>query len=106
MGNAEYMGTIIMLSLMLTGFVFALFIVDSEAVNCQVCKCCDPNRGVPPYYMNWWARPTPQLPQYGNFGPQLPQYGNYGGLSGGRWEWGAAASNSHARPWNNILIGK
>merc|ERR1711942_577431 len=50
------------------------------------------------------ARPTPQLPQYGNYGsqlpqfgnygPQLPQYGNYGGLWGGnkaarppRW-WG------------------
>merc|ERR1711942_377372 len=91
------MGTTIMFSLMLTAFVFALFIVDSEAVNCQVCKCCDPNRG----YMNWWARPTHQFPQYG---PQLPQYGNYGGLWGGRWEWGTAASNSHGQPWHNILI--
>merc|ERR1711982_193386 len=104
------MGTTIMLSQMLTGFVFALFIVDSEATNCHECKCCDPNnRGAPSYYMNWWPRRTPQfgpqLPQYGNFGPQLPQYGNYGpqlpqyGNYGGWW-------GGHGRPWNNILMGK
>merc|ERR1711942_629867 len=126
------MGTTIMLSLMLTGFVFALFIVDSESVNCHVCKCCDPNRGpqypqygARPQYPQFGARPTPQLPQYGNFGPQLPQYGNYGpqlpqygnygsqfpqyGNYGGLW-----GGNKAARPprwWGqgpgtNIQIGK
>merc|ERR1712002_909197 len=82
------------------------------------CKCvCNRNRGQygnygpmfrrqPPNYMNWWARPTPQLPQYG---PQLPQYGNYGGWGLPLplpYEWGAAGSQSHAGPWSHILMGK
>merc|ERR1712243_413422 len=88
-------------------------------------------RRQPPNYMNWWARPTPQFPQYGlqlpqygpqlpqygpqlpqygpqfpQYGPQFPQYGNYGGLWGGLFEWGAAGSQSHAGPWSHILMGK
>merc|ERR1712002_1148253 len=98
------MGTTIMVSLMFTWIVFALFIVDSEAyIECHLCKCCHRNKGPPPNYMNWWARPTRQFPQYG---PQLPQYGNYGGLWGGRYEWGAGASQSHAGPWSHINMGK
>merc|ERR1711942_76132 len=128
------MGTIIMLSLRLIVCVCFLFTICSDAAP------------KPQWY------PTPQLPQYGNYGPQLPQYGNniwdlgFGGWSstpqigagprpgggswwaapdcpephpwcqpppphlprnseGGRW-WGQGAGNSHARPGNNIQIGK
>merc|ERR1711862_119780 len=73
----------IMVSLLLTvcACVFSSLNTEAKPAPClPICPddpcVCGRNRGA--NYMNWWTRPTPQLPQYGNYGPQLPQYGNYG----------------------------
>merc|ERR1711875_7670 len=94
----------IMVSLLLTvcACVFSILSTEAKPAPClPICPddpCrCRRNRGA--NYMNWWTRPTPQLPQYGNYGPQLPQYGNYGpqfpqyGNYGGLW-----GGNKAARP--------
>merc|ERR1711875_176885 len=99
----------IMVSLLLTVCACVFSILSTEAKP-QCCPwCCGENRGAAPNHMNWWTRPTPQFPQYGNYapqfpqygnygpqfpqygnyGPQLPQYGNYGGLWGGNKDGGA-----------------
>merc|ERR1711942_383196 len=114
----------IMVSLLLTvcACVFSILNTEAKPAPClPICPddpCrCGRNRGA--NYMNWWTRPTPQFPQYGNYGPQLPQYGNFGpqfpqyGNYGGLW-----GGNKAARPpkWHqgwwghgpgtNIQIGK
>merc|ERR1711862_1049836 len=75
------MGTDIMLSLRLIVCVCFLFTICSDAAP------------KPQWY------PTPQLPQYGNYGPQLPQYGN-GLLDPGFGKFGAGPRPGGGSWWN------
>merc|ERR1711862_869767 len=108
--------------LMLTGFVFVLFIVDSEAVVCHPSPwfpCPDRNRALTPQYGHvgplwgrpipqygplpidpWAYNPIPQFPQYGNnIWDYIPQFGAGQGPRPGGGNWWAGRNPQYARLW-------